>query len=58
LVLAGHAARDMAGKLGISPGTVRNHRLNIYPKLDITSEREVFLSNLDRIAGDMSSRQA
>lgn len=50
LILAGHASRDIARKLGISPGTVRNHRLSIYTKLDITSEREVFLSYLDMIA--------
>lgn len=50
LVLAGHASRDIAKRLGISPGTVRNHRLSIYGKLDITSEREVFLAYLDRIA--------
>lgn len=50
LVLAGHASRDIAKRLGISPGTVRNHRLSIYTKLDITTEREVFLTYLDRIA--------
>lgn len=50
LVLAGHPSRDIARRLGISPGTVRNHRLSIYGKLDITSEREVFLAYLDRIA--------
>lgn len=50
LVLAGHASRDIAKRLGISPGTVRNHRLSIYGKLDITSEREVFLAYLDRSA--------
>ena len=48
-ILAGHASRDIAKRLGISPGTVRNHRLSIYAKLDITSEREVFLSYLDAI---------
>lgn len=49
LILAGYASRDIAKKLGISPGTVRNHRLSIYAKLDITSEREVFLAYLDLI---------
>jgi DNA-binding CsgD family transcriptional regulator len=49
LILAGHASRDIAKRLGISPGTVRNHRLSIYDKLDITTEREVFLAYLDLI---------
>jgi DNA-binding CsgD family transcriptional regulator len=51
LILAGHPSRDIAKRLGISPGTVRNHRLSIYAKLDITSEREVFLAYLDLIGG-------
>lgn len=51
LILAGHASPEIARKLGIAPGTVRNHRLSIYAKLDITSEREVFLAYLDLVSG-------
>ncbi len=51
LILAGHASPEIARRLGIAPGTVRNHRLNIYAKLDITSEREVFLTYLDLVSG-------
>lgn len=43
LVLAGHPTAAIAQKLGIAVGTVKNHRLKIYAKLDITSERELFL---------------
>lgn len=50
LILAGHPSSGIAARLGISPGTVRNHRLSIYAKLDITSEREVFLGYLDFLA--------
>ena len=41
LMLGGLAARDIARRLVLSPGTVRNHRVRIYGKLDITSEREL-----------------
>jgi DNA-binding CsgD family transcriptional regulator len=43
LILAGHPNAGIASRLGISLGTVKNHRGRIYDKLDITSERELFL---------------
>ncbi|MFN4140387.1 helix-turn-helix transcriptional regulator [Aestuariivirga sp.] len=43
LILAGHPTAGIARKLGLAPGTVKNHRRNIYTKLDITTERELFL---------------
>ena len=42
-VLAGHPTAAIAGRLGITVGTVKNHRRRIYEKLDITTERELFL---------------
>ena len=33
----------LAARLGIASGTVKNHRARIYEKLDITTERELFL---------------
>ena len=33
---------EIARKLGLSRGTVKNYRLAIYRKLDITTERELF----------------
>ncbi len=43
LVLAGHPSAAIARRLRIALGTVKNHRHRIYAKLDITSEREMFL---------------
>lgn len=43
LVLAGHPTANIAERLGITVGTVKNHRRRIYDKLDITTERELFL---------------
>ena len=43
LVVEGHPSVTIAQRLGISRGTVKNHRRRLYDKLDITSERELFL---------------
>ena len=43
LMLKGHPVIDIAAKLGIGRGTVENYRHRIYDKLDITTERELFL---------------
>lgn len=42
LFLQGHSAPAIAGLLCISPGTVKNHRKNIYGKLAINSQAELF----------------
>ena len=47
LILAGHPTAGIAAKLGLARGTVKNHRRSIYTKLDITTERELFLRHLD-----------
>ncbi len=52
LILAGHPSSGIAERLGISPGTVRIHRQSIYAKLDITTEREIFLQYIDFISGE------
>lgn len=48
LVLNGHPTATIAARLGIAPGTVKNHRARIYEKLDITTERELFLQFFQR----------
>jgi DNA-binding CsgD family transcriptional regulator len=54
LIVAGESSRRIAARLGLAAGTVRNHRLSLYGKLDITSEREVFTTYLRRLAGSKS----
>lgn len=51
LILAGHPTAGIATKLGLARGTVKNHRRSIYTKLDITTERELFLQYLDSTDG-------
>lgn len=42
LTLQGYPVIEIARKLGLSRGTIKNYRLAIYRKLDITTERELF----------------
>ncbi|MBS3651507.1 helix-turn-helix transcriptional regulator [Pseudaminobacter sp. 19-2017] len=42
LVLEGHSSESISSLLGISAGTVRIHRKNIYAKMRISSQRELF----------------
>jgi DNA-binding CsgD family transcriptional regulator len=42
LVLIGHSSSSIALNLGISLPTVKTHRRNIYTKLDISSQAELF----------------
>lgn len=51
LILEGHPTAAIAGKLALARGTVKNHRRNIYTKLDITTERELFLRYFDSTGG-------
>lgn len=50
--LRGHSAEAAGRSLGISPGTVRIHRRNIYAKLRIGSQGELFSLFLDALARD------
>ncbi len=52
LILQGHPTISIAARLGLSRGTVKNHRRRIYDKLDITSERELFLTYIGRLQND------
>ena len=49
LALRGFPSASIAQQLGIAVGTVKNHRKSIYRKLDITTERELFLLLLNSI---------
>lgn len=55
LILMGHPTAGIARKLQLAPGTVKNHRRNIYGKLDITTERELILQYIDRGSDESDS---
>ena len=44
LILQGHPTKSIAARLGLSLGTIKNYRRRLYDKLDITTEREIFLA--------------
>ncbi|MDA0702162.1 MAG: helix-turn-helix transcriptional regulator [Proteobacteria bacterium] len=51
LVLQGYPNAEIAKRLGIGIGTVRNHRYRLYFKLDITTERELFFLFIEFLLG-------
>ncbi|MGX8013676.1 helix-turn-helix transcriptional regulator [Mesorhizobium sp. ORM8.1] len=51
LTLEGHPIAGIAKRLGVRPGTIKNHRLRLYQKLDITTERELFLTHMRYLRG-------
>ena len=48
-VLEGHSSESIARDLGISVGTVRIHRRNVYAKLQISSQQELFSIFFEKI---------
>lgn len=44
LALEGHPNASIARSLGLTVGGVKNHKLRLYQKLDITSERELVMA--------------
>jgi DNA-binding CsgD family transcriptional regulator len=49
LTLEGHPIASIASRLGLKRGTIKNHRLRLYQKLDITTERELFLNYMQHL---------
>lgn len=49
-VLQGHSTESIARHLDISPGTVKIHRKNIYRKLGISTQAELFASFLQSLS--------
>lgn len=49
LILRGYAVKFIAQKLDISPETIKHHRKNIYAKLDISSQAEMFHLFIDSL---------
>jgi len=50
LLLRGHSTRSSARELGIAPETVRLHRKNLYAKLDVASQSELFVLFIETLA--------
>lgn len=50
LILQGHSTKSMAVKLKLSIETIKVHRRNLYPKLDISSQPELFSLFLESLA--------
>jgi DNA-binding CsgD family transcriptional regulator len=48
-ILQGHSTESIARQLDLSPGTVKVHRRNVYRKLGISSQAELFAAFLESI---------
>ncbi|MCH7829596.1 MAG: helix-turn-helix transcriptional regulator [Proteobacteria bacterium] len=51
LLLRGHSSKSIARELGIAPGTVMVHKRNLFAKLGITSQYELFSRFIDDLSG-------
>lgn len=50
LLLRGHSSKSIARELNIAPGTVMVHKRNLFSKLGITSQYELFSLFIDRLS--------
>ena len=50
LLLRGHSSKSVARELDIAPGTVMVHKRNLFSKLGITSQYELFSLFIDRLS--------
>lgn len=50
LLLRGHSSKSIARELGIAPGTVMVHKRNLFSKLGITSQFELFSRFIDALS--------
>ncbi|VVN80743.1 LuxR C-terminal-related transcriptional regulator [Pseudomonas fluorescens] len=58
LILRGHSVKSTARVLNISPETVRMHRKNLYTKLEISSQAELFALFIDWLTQSRGIRVA
>jgi DNA-binding NarL/FixJ family response regulator len=49
LLLRGHSTKSVARELDIAPGTVMVHKRNLFSKLGITSQFELFSRFIDEL---------
>ena len=57
LVLRGHSSASIGVRLGISEGTVKNHRKHIHAKLGISGQAELFALFVQHVLGAESAVQ-
>lgn len=50
LTLGGCSLKGAADRLGITPATVKMHRRNLYAKLDVNSQSELFSLFIDSVS--------
>ncbi len=50
LLLRGHSSKSIARELGIAPGTVMVHKRNLFSKLGISSQYELFSRFIDELS--------
>ena len=51
LLLRGHSTKSLAMALGITPGTAQVHRQNIYRKLEVSTQGDLFAYFVDYLMG-------
>lgn len=56
LILQGHSNASIASKLGISEGTVKVHKHNIYQRLDISTHAELFRMFIGYLTGEIQQQ--
>lgn len=49
MILRGHSSASIAANLAVSEGTIKVHRSNIYKRLSISSQSELFRMFIDHI---------
>ena len=52
LLLRGHSTKSVARELDIAPGTVMVHKRNLFAKLGITSQYELFSLFIEKLSGN------
>ncbi|NJN39902.1 MAG: helix-turn-helix transcriptional regulator [Gammaproteobacteria bacterium] len=57
LVLRGYSTKSISQMLGISPGTVKVHRENIYSKLGVSTQAELFNQFITSVSGSQDARE-
>jgi DNA-binding CsgD family transcriptional regulator len=58
LILQGHSTESIARQCELSPGTVKVHRRNVYRKLGISSQAELFAAFLESMREREAERRA